>query len=319
MGNSNLHIVSVLDIPDLEQKIRSILPSAQVSILTPEKEIPADLVADVLLVHTRRFDNVEPLLSNPNRFKWVHVYGAGVDHYGRELVGERILTSAVGATSLAIAEWAMAMILSAAKDVPNNWVKEAPQKWFATQGGNLAQLQHARLGLLGFGNIGRKIAQRALGFEMKVKSLVRNPRQSDVDGVEFVNDLESLLKDADHLVLCVPETPQTHHILNETTFARCKPGMHLINVARGGLIDEQALLNALESGQVGLASLDVAEKEPVPAGHWMYSHPRVRLSPHVSWNSSDAFDRLTNRFLENLKRYSSGEPLLGRVDFNRGY
>ncbi|MFI5217170.1 MAG: NAD(P)-dependent oxidoreductase, partial [Candidatus Limnocylindria bacterium] len=100
---------------------------------------------------------------------------------------------------------------------------------------------------------------------------------------------------------------------------RVKPGVHLVNVARGELIDQDALRRALDDGRVGLASLDVAHPEPLPAGHWLYHHPRVRFSPHVSWSMPGAFDLLIEPFLENLRRFRSGEPLLHRVDLASGY
>ena len=98
-----------------------------------------------------------------------------------------------------------------------------------------------------------------------------------------------------------------------------KPGVHLVNISRGGLVDHDALRDALGDDGVALASLDCVEPEPVPQGHWLYSHPRVRLSPHISWNTPAAFDDLTEPFVENLGRYLRGEELAYRVDPAEGY
>jgi phosphoglycerate dehydrogenase-like enzyme len=98
-----------------------------------------------------------------------------------------------------------------------------------------------------------------------------------------------------------------------------KPGVHLVNVARGSLVDQDALHAALDDGRVALASLDAVDPEPLPDGHWMYAHPRVRLSPHVSWSMPGAADVLLDAFLDNLRRWRAGEPLSGVVDRAAGY
>ena len=98
-----------------------------------------------------------------------------------------------------------------------------------------------------------------------------------------------------------------------------KRGAHLVNVARGGIVDQEALREALGDGRVARASLDAVEPEPLPEGHWLYTHPRVRLSPHISWSAPEAMPRLFATFRENLRRYRAGEPLEGRVDLERGY
>ncbi len=128
-----------------------------------------------------------------------------------------------------------------------------------------------------------------------------------------------MLAEADHLVVAAPATPQTRRLLDREAFARMKPGVHLVNVARGELVDQDALREALDEGRVARASLDVVEPEPLPAGHWLYTHPRVRLSPHTSWSGPGALDRLLDPFLSNLRRYLADEPLQGQVDVELGY
>ncbi|MCX5740322.1 MAG: RecX family transcriptional regulator, partial [Proteobacteria bacterium] len=108
-------------------------------------------------------------------------------------------------------------------------------------------------------------------------------------------------------------------LLDDAAFAQMKPGVHLVNVARGALVDHEALRGALGDGRVGLASLDCVDPEPLPAGHWLYTHPRVRLSPHTSWSMPGAFDLLIEPFLENLRRALRGEPLIHLVDLELGY
>ena len=120
-------------------------------------------------------------------------------------------------------------------------------------------------------------------------------------------------------MIAAPSTAATRHWLDRDALACVRPGLHLVNVARGGLVDQEALREALEDGRVALASLDVADHEPLPAGHWLYNHPQVRLSPHISWSMPGALDILLDSFTENLRRYIAGEPLIDRVDREQGY
>jgi phosphoglycerate dehydrogenase-like enzyme len=154
---------------------------------------------------------------------------------------------------------------------------------------------------------------------MRVRALRRSDAPSPVAGVEIVRDLGALLADADHLVLAAAATRATARLLDDAAFARVKAGVHLVNVARGALVDHDALRRALDDGRVGLASLDCVDPEPLPAGHWLYEHPRVRLSPHISWSMPGAFDLLIEPFVENLRRDLAGEALAHRVDPELGY
>jgi len=175
------------------------------------------------------------------------------------------------------------------------------------------------LGLVGLGGIGAAVAERALPFGMRVVARRRRDVPSPVPGVEQVRSLEHLLGMADHLVLTAPSTPETHHLLDAAAFEGVKPGVHIVNIARGALIDQDALRVALDDRRVSIASLDAVDPEPLPEGHWMYSHPQVHLSPHISWSMPGASDLLVETFVENLRRYRAGEPLEGVVDVDAGY
>jgi phosphoglycerate dehydrogenase-like enzyme len=132
--------------------------------------------------------------------------------------------------------------------------------------------------------------------------------------VRIARSLEELVSACDHLVVAAPLTPRTRHLLDARAFKHVRPGLHVVNVARGGLVDQEALRAALDDGRVAMATLDAVEPEPLPAGHWMYSHPRVRLSAHVSWSSPEGSRRILDLFLDNLGRYLAGKPLQGVVD-----
>jgi phosphoglycerate dehydrogenase-like enzyme len=244
----------------------------------------------------------------PSGLHWIQLAAAGVDGYPKWLLRHLIVTTARGINSVPIAEFGMASVLAQAKRFPSVWVTR-PEEWREIQ---LDTIEGRTLALLGFGSIASQIAQRALAFGMRVVAL-RRSSQSIPDRVTCAKTLDELLKDADHLVLALPHTPETHHIINRAAMKQMKRGVHLVNIARGGLIDHEALLEALDSGRIAAASLDVTDPEPLPAGHPLYAHPNVRLSPHMSWSSPGTIDRLAGRFNENLARLIKGEPLIERL------
>jgi phosphoglycerate dehydrogenase-like enzyme len=135
----------------------------------------------------------------------------------------------------------------------------------------------------------------------------------------MVTSLPELLGQADHVVVAAPATPATFHLLDADAFAAMKPNAHLVNIARGALVDQDALLAALDAGQLAAASLDVVDPEPLPAGHPLYEHPKVRVSAHISWSTPHGLARTLELFVENVRRYRSGESLEGVVDIAAGY
>jgi phosphoglycerate dehydrogenase-like enzyme len=208
------------------------------------------------------------------------------------------------------------MMLAFEKQVPGSWITAKPVRWhWATLGG----LFDRTLGLLGLGGIGTEVAKRALPFGMRVLARRRTEAPSPVEGVELVRSMTDLLAQSDHVVLAAPATTATRHLLNAEAFATVKPGAHIVNVARGALVDQDALRVALDDGHVAMASLDAVDPEPLPDGHWMYTHPRVRLSSHVSWSATESQARHIASFVDNLCRYVAGEKLHGVVDLEAGY
>jgi phosphoglycerate dehydrogenase-like enzyme len=137
--------------------------------------------------------------------------------------------------------------------------------------------------------------------------------------VEVAPSLVEALGRADHVVVAAAATATTHRMFDHHAFAAIKPGAHFVNVARGSLVDHDDLLAALDNGSIALASLDVVDPEPLPAGHPLYIHPKVRLSPHVSWSSPETLRRTIELFGQNLAHYRRGEPLVGLVDATQGY
>ncbi|MGA2837351.1 MAG: NAD(P)-dependent oxidoreductase [Acidimicrobiales bacterium] len=248
--------------------------------------------------------------------RWVHVLGAGIDRFPLDVVGDRVLTCSRGASSPAIAEFVMASMLAFEKQLPEQWITEPPGQWNAAA---LGGLEGRTLGLVGLGAIGTEVARRALAFDMSVLALRRSDRPAPLDGVELAPDLGTLLSAADHVVVAAPATARTVHLLDAESLALLKPGAHVVNVARGTLVDNGALLAALDDGRIARATLDVVDPEPLPAGHPLYTHPRVRLTPHISWSAPRTLLRTMELFVADVDRYRSGQPLLGTVDLQEGY
>ncbi len=272
---------------------------------------PPDLRADVL------FGGWGPhSLDYAQRVDWVHLAGTGVDSFPEEMFDGRTVTCARGASAIPISEFVLATMLAFEKRIPETWLHEPPEHWnFAP----LGWLYGQDLALVGLGGIGVAVAERALAFGMRIRALRRRREPSPIAGVEVVGSLEELLPEADHVVLAAPATPRTRHLLNAETLALVKPGVHLVNIARGALVDQDALRDALDDGRVAMASLDTVDPEPLPEGHWLYSHPKVRLSAHVSWASPAGMARTLEIFVDNLSRYAAGQPVLHVVDATERY
>ncbi|MDP3747675.1 MAG: NAD(P)-dependent oxidoreductase [Phenylobacterium sp.] len=247
--------------------------------------------------------------------RWVQLVSVGIDAYPAWLFRGPVVTAARGASAVALAEFAIATIFAAAKRLPDIWIRAAAD-WAPSP---LGMVQGQTLGLVGFGALGEALAPRAQALGMKVLATRRSAAPIGTPGVERLDDLGQIFEQSDHVVLAAPATPQTFRLVDREVLRRAKPGLHLVNLARGSLIDDEALLEALDEGRVALASLDVALPEPLPADHRFYLHPRVRLSPHTSVHTPDTLSNLLAHFAENLDRFRANAPLIGVVDPARGY
>ncbi len=277
-------------------------------------EEAANARAEVLVTLNDERASIEAALTDGIR--WVHVLGAGIDGFPLDALAGRTVTCSKGASAPAIAEFVLACMLAFEKRLPATWVSEPPPEWNTAA---LGGLEGRTLGIAGVGSIGSEVARRALAFEMEVLGLRRTAAPTPVEGVTPAAALDELLERSDHLVLAAPATAATAGLLDDETLAKVKPGVHVVNVSRGSLIDQDALLRSLDDGRVGMASLDVVDPEPLPEGHPLYAHPRVHLSPHVSWSSPRSVIRTFEIFADNLSRYRKGELLRGHVDLEAGY
>jgi phosphoglycerate dehydrogenase-like enzyme len=180
------------------------------------------------------------------------------------------------------------------------------------------------LGVVGLGNVGRSVARLATPFGMRVIGMRRTPVAGDhaADGVTAVygpEGLASVLRESDYLALCVPHTSETVGMLGAAEIASIKPGAVLINIARGSVVDEPALIEALRSGRLRGAALDVVPREPLAADSPLWDMPNVLITPHSMSTGVDENDRLTTLFCDNLRRYLAEQPLHNLIDKVRGY
>jgi phosphoglycerate dehydrogenase-like enzyme len=295
--------------PGMAEGIAAVLPDEKVA----PAGTPESVGADVFVSLADDAETLVPMLTEDIR--WIHVLGAGVDGFPLEIVGDRMLTCSRGASAPAIAEFVLAAMLAFEKHLPDVWLSSPPERWNEAP---LGGLEGRTLGVVGLGAIGSAVASRALAFDMKVVGVRRRERPA-IDGVELLPDLESLLAVSDHVVIAAPATAATARLIDDAALAVVKPGVHLVNVARGGLIDQEALLRALDDERVARASLDVVDPEPLPEGHPLYAHPRVRLTPHISWSAPQSVRRTFSLFVENVARFRAGEDLIGHVDREEGY
>lgn len=254
--------------------------------------------------------------------RWVQVISAGIDHLIRKdiLASEVTITNIKGMSATPIAEFVIAVALAFVKRLPYCGELQRQKRWQAFP---TASLQSKTIGIIGLGSIGREVARLSRAFGMTViatsRTAGRTGAVSDVDRMLPKDQLPQLLAESDFVVLSLPLTEETKGLVGEKEFRAMKPTAYLINVARGGIVDEAALVRALEQGWIAGAGLDVFAVEPLPADSRLWELPNVVLSPHVSGGIEDEFELATDLFIDNLKRYLKGDRLHNVVDKEQGY
>jgi phosphoglycerate dehydrogenase-like enzyme len=293
-------------------------------------DIPDEAWAEADVLYT---GGEVPMPEQAPRLKWVQAHSAGVDHMiGHPLFqrGGVALTTAAGVHGVNISEYVLMMMLAFAHRLPRAFEMMRRRAWnFDRMQFVPGELDGATAGLVGYGGIGRQIAARCRAFGMQVLVARRSPpppREEAPDGVAFVPPAGwgDLLARSDYVVLAAPLTAETVHLIDAAALARMKPTAVLINISRGGLVDEPALIDALRERRIGGAGLDVYAMEPLPADSplWRLADEpdaRVILTPHIAGITPRYEQRAAALFAENLSRFVAGRPLLNRVDFTRGY
>jgi len=317
-------------------RIRAAAPGARIVTVSVEglADGPLDDV-EVMLRGWITSDAFDRILARAPRLSWVHSATSGVERALTPSALERgvVVTNARGVFSRPIAEYVVMMILAVSRRLPQLLELQRERTWQPLEG---TELRDVTVGIVGLGSIGRAVGALATAFGCRVVAVRRradagmeSTAVDDEDGrslgeimldrVGGPETLPELLAESDFIVLAAPLTPETEDMINAETLALVKPGAWLINVARGRLIDERALIRALRDGQLGGAVLDMFRDEPLPPMSSFYDLPNVIVTPHTAWSSGRVLDRSVELFCDNLRRFATGEPLLNVVDPSAGY
>jgi len=301
------------------------------------EKIPLEVWREVEILYT--FNTLPPPEWVP-RLRWVQLHSAGADHVLEHPLFRSPVefTTASGVHAINIAEYVFAMALAWFHRLPRMLEWQARGQWppdrerwalFVPE-----ELWGKTIGIVGYGSIGRQVARLAKAFGMRVLAMQRGedrrdrgfvfPGTGDPEGTlpdRFYTpaQLHEMLAESDIVVIAVPLTPETRGMFDEAAFRAMKRDAFLINIARGSVCEEPALIRALQEGWIGGAALDVFEQEPLPPEHPLWRLPNVLISPHVAGFTPHYDTRAAQIFEENLARYMRGEPLLNRVDKARGY
>lgn len=300
------------------------------------RDVPDDVWARAEVLYTL---TAAPEPAQAPQLRWIHAHSAGVNHLLDQPVFQAegvmlTMTSGIHATNMA--EYVFMMMLAFGYHLPDmlaakSWPDEGKYKLYTP-----LELRGSTIGIVGYGSIGREVARVAHTFGMEVLAVKRDVRRpADPDGYVLPGTgdpegryfhrlyppeaLVSMVRECDFVVVILPLTESTRGMFDAEAFAAMKPTAYLINVGRGGVVDEDALLKALQSGQIAGAALDVFEFEPLPEDSPFWKQPNLIISPHIAGNTRDYNDKAARLFVENLKRYLARKDLLNLVDRTRGY
>jgi phosphoglycerate dehydrogenase-like enzyme len=301
-------------------QVRQAAPDMRL-VVTPDRDEMAAVLDDVEIATARVPSSL--LVAAP-RLRWFHSWGAGVDRvlqYPGAIERDFILSSTSGIHPIQMTEHVLALMLSFARRLPDAARAQARRTWRHMENAEVFELAGKTLLLIGLGAIGRRTAQAAAALGMRVLGVRRTP-SGPLPGIERVAGIESLpdlLPKADFVVLVTPLTPETHGLIGERELRLMKRDAYLVNVARGGVIDEAALVRALNEGWIAGAGLDVFEHEPLSPDSPLWDMANVIITGHYAGVTPEYDDRAFEVFLDNLHRYRAGQPLRNVVDKRRGY
>jgi phosphoglycerate dehydrogenase-like enzyme len=273
--------------------------------------------ADIGWFDMRSKEDMAEIMTRAVRLKWLNSVYAGVEAFPLELLQKRgvVLTNGAGINAVPIAEYVLMLMLAHCKGYREvvraqdrrEWLKDSPGK---------RELFCSKALILGYGAIGQEVEKRLAAFGTDVTKVRRSPGPGTLGPDEW----RARLGEFDWIVIAVPATPETEGLIGAAEIAAMKSDAVLINIARGSVIDQAALTDALQNGRIGGALLDVTTPEPLPADDPLWTLDNTQITMHLSGRAQDRmFERSAVRFVENLGRYRRGEPLEPRVDYSRGY
>jgi phosphoglycerate dehydrogenase-like enzyme len=310
--------------PELAAAVRQRWPEMRVMDLPHYDRIAAELAdTDIFVGLMLRPEQ----LRLATRLKWVHTTSAGVGQlmYPEFRSSGIVLTNASGVHAPVMAEHIVGMMVAMARDFPGSMRFQSQSKWAQQEIWDGASRPRELSGgvalLVGFGAVGQAVAERLRAFGMHIWAVTRSGKDSSslAERVFPAAKLNEVLPTADYVILAAPETPETQQMIGAQQLAAMKPSAFLINVARGSLVDQGALIAALQKHTLAGAALDVASPEPLPPESPLWALESVFITPHISGISERIWQRQAELLVNNLERWFKGEPLHNRVDVHRGY
>jgi phosphoglycerate dehydrogenase-like enzyme len=338
LAEETLNVLVAVRFDDtLIEKLQAVSPQIDITVRRPDEDghLGDDLDQFEVLYTANALPDPE---SAPN-LRWVQGHWAGVDAYINHQLfdGDVELCTTSGIHAINVAEYALSLIMAFARRIPLIIDHQRRIEWPSGRFQLFApdELLGATLGIVGYGSIGRHLARLGKGIGMQVLAIKRNamdladhgyvqegvgdPEGDMPDRIYPPQALHSFLGECDYVALLLPLTRETQHLIDAETLRAMKPNAVLINLARGGIVDTEALREALNEGVIAGAALDVFEQEPLSELSPLWETPNLVLSPHIAGFTSHYDERATDIFAENLRRYLDGEPLVNRVDKQLGY
>ena len=338
--SESIQVLITIPFPDpLIASLQELSPRLQITAIKASKveEIPAEVWESVEILYTNR---VIPTVEQAAKLRWIQFHWAGVEHVIDDPILRKpdlVATTLSGAAAPQMAEYILTMLLALGRRLPDLFAYQKRTEWPRDRWDRFTplELRGSTVGIVGYGSIGRQVARLLQPFEARVLASKRDARHPEDYGFipegtgdpagAFVHRLypaealRSMLKDCDFVVITVPKTPATLNMISSAELAACKPSAFIIDVSRGGIVDHDALIQALRDKKIGGAALDVFPEEPLPPGSPLWKSPNVIITPHISGNTLFYDERAVQAFSANLQRYLTGQPLLNRIDLERGY
>jgi phosphoglycerate dehydrogenase-like enzyme len=324
---ANLKVISTYQFSPISQEMISAAARAQLLCIANAEEFQACLREAEIICSNWLPDDWRELAPN---LRWLQYSEAGIDALQPTGILQAesgvIVTTAVGINASVSSEYVFGSMLMFNRSWPTMVRLQDRHIWPRSAGWyNLGgqELEGKTLGIVGLGHIGRRVAQIGRAFGMRILAIRRSAplgeHDADVDQFYTSDRLRDMLHSSDYVVIAVPLTTATENLIGEAELRAMQPHAYLVNVARGRVIDEDALIRALREGWIGGAGLDVTREEPLPADSPLFALPNVILTPHISGVSMQYDRRLAALFADNLRRYRSGEPMLNLYDPAREY
>lgn len=275
--------------------------------------------ADALFIWGFKVSNLPGVWHRAGKLRWIHISAAGVNPLMFPALRDSdvVVTNAQGIFEVPMAEYALAMMLFFAKRLGRSVANQREHKWEFYLSDMLAG---RTLVVVGMGSIGRTLAMRARALGMRAVGVRRTGAADDAaDAVYPTSRLREALAEGDYVVIVTPLTNETRGLFGAAEFDAMKPGAVLVNLGRGGIVDESALLAALKSGRLSAAGSDVFAQEPLPPDSPLWDAPNFVVSPHLGGDDVDSPRRLVDQWVDNVYRFASGQPLLNQRDKSQGY